>query len=180
MIKFCWISVTMQSKLVLPNKKKKTDLSDFVTEWQILISRFGRQRTRTRGGCVVPVNTRNGKGSRSRSGGRSTTIVRRNSAIGRGTSYRDDHTGLWNGWNLYGIGCTEDLNETKIIRSGQGKTSGTNLANINVVAILIDLRVVMVEDGVVGARGRRDGVARVAGYNGVGGYAILIRGGGEA
>jgi len=63
---------------------------------------------------------------------------------------------------LDGIGCTEDL------------------ANINVIAILIDLRVVMVEDGVVGTRGRRDGVARVAGYNGVGGQTVFFRGGSEA
>lgn len=38
----------------------------------------------------------------------------------------------------------------------------------------------MVQDGIVGTRGRRDGVARVSGYNGVGGLTVFIRGGGEA
>jgi len=62
-------------------------------------------------------------------------------------------------------GCGRDLN---------GLRSAENLANVDVVARFVNLRVVQVQDGAVDTSGSANSLAGVVGLDNVGGAAILV------
>jgi len=63
---------------------------------------------------------------------------------------------------------------------GQVKGIDSDLANINILTCIIDLRVVMVQDGVIGTSRGGDGIASVALLDCVGGLAVFCGSGAEA